>query len=199
MLTRVEIPLALPLLVGGFRSADLQVVATATVAAYVGLGGLGRYIIDGQACQRLPADGLRLGPRDRARPRRWTPSSSASRRSPRRTRPSTQHHSMNVNPHQGENMKTRLTTALAVGALGLTLAACGGDPTEGEKAATDTITDRLGGVPRERDHRRDLRPGPRGQGHQGREEAEHRRSRGLHPGPRERRDRPASPSTPATC
>lgn len=37
-------------------------------------------------------------------------------------------------------MKTRLTTALAVGAIGLTLTACGGDPTEGEKAATDTIT-----------------------------------------------------------
>jgi osmoprotectant transport system substrate-binding protein len=37
-------------------------------------------------------------------------------------------------------MKTRLTTVLAVGALGLTLAACGGDPTEGEKSATDTIT-----------------------------------------------------------
>ena len=37
-------------------------------------------------------------------------------------------------------MKTRLTTALAVGALGLTLAACGGDPTEGDKSATDTIT-----------------------------------------------------------
>ena len=37
-------------------------------------------------------------------------------------------------------MKTRLTTALAVGALGLTLAACGGDPTEGDKSASDTIT-----------------------------------------------------------
>ena len=37
-------------------------------------------------------------------------------------------------------MKTRLTTALAVGAIVLTLAACGGDPTEGEKSATDTIT-----------------------------------------------------------
>ena len=37
-------------------------------------------------------------------------------------------------------MKTRLTTALAVGALGLGLTACGGDPTEGEKSATDTIT-----------------------------------------------------------
>jgi len=37
-------------------------------------------------------------------------------------------------------MKTRLTTALAVGAIGLTLTACGSDPTEGEKSATDTIT-----------------------------------------------------------
>ena len=49
ILTKVEVPLALPLIVGGLRSATLQVVATATVAAYVGLGGLGRYIIDGQA------------------------------------------------------------------------------------------------------------------------------------------------------
>ena len=37
-------------------------------------------------------------------------------------------------------MKFRLITALAVGALGLTLTACGGDPTEGERSATDTIT-----------------------------------------------------------
>jgi osmoprotectant transport system permease protein len=49
ILRKVEIPLALPIIVGGFRSAVLQVVATATVAAYVGLGGLGRYLIDGQA------------------------------------------------------------------------------------------------------------------------------------------------------
>lgn len=49
ILSKVEIPLALPIIVGGIRSAVLQVVATATVAAYVGLGGLGRYLIDGQA------------------------------------------------------------------------------------------------------------------------------------------------------
>jgi osmoprotectant transport system permease protein len=54
ILGRVEIPLALPLIVGGIRSACLQVVATATVAAYVGLGGLGRFIIDGQAVQDYP-------------------------------------------------------------------------------------------------------------------------------------------------
>jgi len=54
ILTKVEIPLALPIIVGGIRSATLQVVATATVAAYVGLGGLGRFIIDGQAVQDYP-------------------------------------------------------------------------------------------------------------------------------------------------
>lgn len=54
ILTKVEIPLALPLIVGGFRSATLQVVATATVAAYIGLGGLGRYIIDGLALSDYP-------------------------------------------------------------------------------------------------------------------------------------------------
>jgi osmoprotectant transport system permease protein len=54
ILTRVEIPLALPWSVGGIRSAVLQVVATATVAAYVGLGGLGRFIIDGQALSDYP-------------------------------------------------------------------------------------------------------------------------------------------------
>lgn len=46
---RVEVPLAAPLLVGGLRSALLQVIATATLSAYLGLGGLGRFIFDGQA------------------------------------------------------------------------------------------------------------------------------------------------------
>ncbi len=54
ILIKVEVPLALPLIVGGIRSATLQVLATATVAAYIGLGGLGRYIIDGQAVQDYP-------------------------------------------------------------------------------------------------------------------------------------------------
>ncbi|MFC7485172.1 ABC transporter permease [Knoellia sp. CPCC 206453] len=44
---QVEIPNALPLILSGLRSAFLQVIATATVAAYVGLGGLGRYLVDG--------------------------------------------------------------------------------------------------------------------------------------------------------
>ncbi|MDM2517389.1 ABC transporter permease, partial [Mycobacteroides abscessus] len=43
----VEVPNALPLILSGLRTATLQVVATATVAAYASLGGLGRYLIDG--------------------------------------------------------------------------------------------------------------------------------------------------------
>jgi osmoprotectant transport system permease protein len=49
VLWRVEVPNALPLILSGIRSAILQIVATATIAAYVSLGGLGRYIIDGRA------------------------------------------------------------------------------------------------------------------------------------------------------
>jgi osmoprotectant transport system permease protein len=47
----VEIPLGLPLVVSGIRSATSQVIATATIVAYGGLGGLGRFIIDGYATQ----------------------------------------------------------------------------------------------------------------------------------------------------
>ena len=49
VLAKVELPLALPLMIAGMRSAGLQVVATATIAAYVALGGLGRFVIDGLA------------------------------------------------------------------------------------------------------------------------------------------------------
>ena len=47
VLFQLEVPMALPLIFSGLRSALLQVVATATVAAYAGLGGLGRLLIDG--------------------------------------------------------------------------------------------------------------------------------------------------------
>lgn len=50
-LWRVKLPIALPVLIGGIRNAVLQLVATATVAAYIGVGGLGRPIIDGLAVQ----------------------------------------------------------------------------------------------------------------------------------------------------
>jgi osmoprotectant transport system permease protein len=45
----VELPCALPLIFSGLRSATLQIISTATIAAYVSLGGLGRLIIDGRA------------------------------------------------------------------------------------------------------------------------------------------------------
>ncbi|MFO7250597.1 MAG: ABC transporter permease subunit [Actinomycetes bacterium] len=54
VLLRVRAPVALPLILLGLRLAAIQVVATATVAAYVGLGGLGRYIIDGLATRDYP-------------------------------------------------------------------------------------------------------------------------------------------------
>lgn len=47
VLSGVELPNAMPLILGGLRTATLQIVATATVAAYASLGGLGRYLIDG--------------------------------------------------------------------------------------------------------------------------------------------------------
>ncbi len=47
LVAKVELPLALPVIVGGLRSATLQVVATATLAAYVADAGLGRYLFSG--------------------------------------------------------------------------------------------------------------------------------------------------------
>jgi osmoprotectant transport system permease protein len=49
VLARVELPLATPLIMTGLRSGVNQVIATATIVAYPGLGGLGRFIIDGLA------------------------------------------------------------------------------------------------------------------------------------------------------
>ena len=51
---QVEWPLAVPLVISGLRSATLQVVATATVAAFVGGGGLGRLLISGQRSADYP-------------------------------------------------------------------------------------------------------------------------------------------------
>ena len=54
VIAKVEWPLALPLVISGLRSATLQVVATATVAAFVGGGGLGRLLICGQRTGNYP-------------------------------------------------------------------------------------------------------------------------------------------------
>jgi osmoprotectant transport system permease protein len=49
VLFRLEVPLAAPLIMAGVRVAALQVVATATLAALIAGGGLGRFIVDGFA------------------------------------------------------------------------------------------------------------------------------------------------------
>jgi osmoprotectant transport system permease protein len=54
VLWQVELPVAMPLIMAGIRTSTVQVVATATMAAYVGLGGLGRYLIDGLSQRDLP-------------------------------------------------------------------------------------------------------------------------------------------------
>ncbi|HVL97770.1 MAG TPA: ABC transporter permease [Egibacteraceae bacterium] len=54
VLWRVELPVALPLVLAGIRTSAVQVVATATLAAYAGSGGLGRYIVNGFAVRDFP-------------------------------------------------------------------------------------------------------------------------------------------------
>jgi osmoprotectant transport system permease protein len=54
VLLRLELPLALPLIIAGTRTAAVQVVATATLGALASWGGLGRYIVDGLATQDRP-------------------------------------------------------------------------------------------------------------------------------------------------
>jgi osmoprotectant transport system permease protein len=49
VLRRVEVPLALPVILGGVRSSTVQVIATTTLGALFALGGLGRFIVDGTA------------------------------------------------------------------------------------------------------------------------------------------------------
>jgi osmoprotectant transport system permease protein len=54
VLLQVELPNALPLMLGGLRAAALQVIATAAVAAFVSFGGLGRFLIDGLRSRDYP-------------------------------------------------------------------------------------------------------------------------------------------------
>ncbi|MBI3750732.1 MAG: ABC transporter permease [Chloroflexi bacterium] len=49
VLRSVEVPIALPVIVGGLRSATVQVIATATLGAIYGLGALGGFIVEGVA------------------------------------------------------------------------------------------------------------------------------------------------------
>jgi len=53
-LLQVRIPLAMPLIFAGIRTSLLQLIATAVVAAYAGLDGLGRFLIDGLGQRDFP-------------------------------------------------------------------------------------------------------------------------------------------------
>jgi osmoprotectant transport system permease protein len=55
VLLKAEIPVAMPLILLGLRTAAIQVVATATIAAEAGIGGLGRFIIDGLSRRDYPS------------------------------------------------------------------------------------------------------------------------------------------------
>jgi osmoprotectant transport system permease protein len=64
VLRDVELPPAVPVIVAGVRVATLQVIATATLAALVAGGGLGRYIVDGfglQDYERMIAGAILVG------------------------------------------------------------------------------------------------------------------------------------------
>ncbi len=45
--TRIQAPLVTPLVAAGIRTSAVQIVATATLAAFIGAGGYGDYIVDG--------------------------------------------------------------------------------------------------------------------------------------------------------
>lgn len=49
ILRSVEIPLALPVVIAGIKTATVEVIASATLAAFIGAGGLGTFIVRGFA------------------------------------------------------------------------------------------------------------------------------------------------------
>ena len=49
VVSRIEVPLALPVIVAGIGSAAVQIIATATLGAIFGFGGLGTYLTEGIA------------------------------------------------------------------------------------------------------------------------------------------------------
>src|SRR5262249_45147447 len=47
LLRKVQLPVARPLIINGIRLSSAAIIATATLSALVGGGGLGRYVVDG--------------------------------------------------------------------------------------------------------------------------------------------------------
>lgn len=49
VLWQIEVPLALPVIIAGIKTATVEVIASATLAAFIGAGGLGTFIVLGFA------------------------------------------------------------------------------------------------------------------------------------------------------
>jgi len=45
--TRIQVPIVTPLIAAGIRTSAVQIIATATLATFIGAGGFGDYIVDG--------------------------------------------------------------------------------------------------------------------------------------------------------
>lgn len=73
LFVRVELPLAYPLIMTGLRSAAVQVIATATIAAMVGQGGLGRIITAGFNTYNTPQVAASTRCSSPCSPWRWRP------------------------------------------------------------------------------------------------------------------------------
>ena len=54
VMRRIEIPLALPVIFAGIRTAAVQIVSAATLAAFIGGGGLGELITAGMGTLNIP-------------------------------------------------------------------------------------------------------------------------------------------------
>lgn len=54
ILRKIEFPLALPIILTGIRTASTEVIASATLAAFIGSGGLGLFVHRGYAMYRMP-------------------------------------------------------------------------------------------------------------------------------------------------
>ena len=217
VLLGVELPNALPLIIGGIRSSVLQVISTATIAAYVGARRAGPLhhrrprpvrdfpqMIAGSllvALLAVVADLLLAGlqklivsPGLRAAPRP-APAACCPLERPPTPRARRDPDRRNVpDAHFPDRPQRR-------GAGGPRprphrLRRWGRPavqrlrPDLGRRGAERHDRRRLGELHREPDPRRDLRAGAGGQGRHGREAAQHRQPGGLHPGPAGRVDRP---------
>jgi osmoprotectant transport system permease protein len=54
VMTKIEIPLAIPAIVTGIRIASVEVISSATLASFIGGGGLGDFITRGFALYDVP-------------------------------------------------------------------------------------------------------------------------------------------------